>query len=221
MRLIYVFIMLFSTLYTNAQTQDQYRTAARNVEGQRVLGELVRSFMYDGAFPERPQNAYLQFWRINPQTPKQHFDSLTISELKTYHFRESIEGKDVPCSMIIHERIVLKGLQIHHKKYKKDGKVYKKEKYYALGTHERWNCNFEFLDKNDSSKYDLRTIGKRFKRKYEQTEGQMEITKAFFDWLRQVNKNWKVTEKESEDIEDLDSESDLDDLYLWMMLIGA
>lgn len=24
----------------------------------------------------------------------------------------------------------------------------------------------------------------------------MEITKAFFDWLRQVNKNWKVTEKE-------------------------
>lgn len=122
--------------------------------------------------------------------------------------------------MIIHERIVLKGLQIYHKKIQKDGKVYKKEKYYALGTHERWNCNFEFLDKNDSSKYDLRTIGKRFKRKYEQTEGQMEITKAFFDWLRQVNKNWKVTEKESEDIEDLDSESDLDDL-LWMMLIGA
>lgn len=126
MRLIYVFIMLFSTLYTNAQTQDQYRTAARNVEGQRVLGELVRSFMYDEPFPERPQNAYLQFWRINPQTPKQHFDSLTISELKTYHFRESIEGKDVPCSMIIHERIVLKGLQIYHKKYKKDSKVYKK-----------------------------------------------------------------------------------------------
>lgn len=126
MRLIYVFIMLFSTLYTNAQTQDQYRTAARNVEGQRVLGELVRSFMYDGAFPEWPQNAYLQFWRINPQTPKQHFDSLTISELKTYHFRESIEGKDVPCSMIIHERIVLKGLQIYHKKIQKDGKVYKK-----------------------------------------------------------------------------------------------
>lgn len=56
MRLIYVFIMLFSTLYTNAQTQDQYRTAARNVEGQRVRGELVRSFMYDEPFPERPQN---------------------------------------------------------------------------------------------------------------------------------------------------------------------
>ena len=36
-----------------------------------------------------------------------------------------------------------------------------------------------------------------------------------------VNKNWKVTEKESEDIEDLDSKSDLDDLYLWMMLMGG
>lgn len=67
----------------------------------------------------------------------------------------------------------------------------------------------------------MRTIGKRFKRKHEQTEGQMEITKAFFDWLRQVNKNWKVTEKESEDIEDLDSESDLDDLFLWMMRLGV
>lgn len=67
----------------------------------------------------------------------------------------------------------------------------------------------------------MQTIGKRHKRKFKQTEGQMEITKAFFDWLRQVNKNWKVTEKESEDIEDLDSKSDLDDLYLWMMLMGG
>ena len=49
----------------------------------------------------------------------------------------------------------------------------------------------------------------------------MEITKAFFYFLRQVNKNWKVTEKESEDIEDLDSESDLDDLFLWMMRLGV
>ena len=84
MKLIYVFIMLFSTLYTNAQTQDQYRTAARNVEGQRVLGELVRSFMYDGAFPEWPQNAYLQFWRINPQTPSKRVRDASIYASKKY-----------------------------------------------------------------------------------------------------------------------------------------
>lgn len=213
MRLIYVFIMLFSTLYANAQITS----AVRDVKEQRELGELNGTYIYKGAFPnEIPKYAYLQYWRTNTSTSKEQFDSLTISTLQTNWFRERINGEEVPCSFLIHKRIVLKGLQIYHQRYKRNGKVHKEEKYYALGTRERWNCNFEFRDKNDYAKYDSRIIGKRYKKKYEQIDSQMEITKVFFDWLHQLSNEWKVTEKESEDIKDLDEKSSDSDLFWWM-----
>lgn len=213
MRFIYVFIVLFSTLCANAQITS----AVRDVKGQRELGELDGTYIYNEAFPnEIPKYAYLQCWRTNPQTSKEQFDSLTISKLQTHWFRERINGEDVPCSCLIHYRIVLKGLQIYHQRYKRDGKVYKEEKYYALGTHERWNSHFEFRDKNDYAKYNSQNIGKRQRIKYKQSEYQMEITKDFFDWLHQLSNEWKVTEKESEDIKDLDKESSGYDPLWWL-----
>ena len=202
--------MFFSVLSADAQLTS----AVRDCKGQRELGELDGTYIYNDAFPnESPKYAYLQCWRTNPQTSKEQFDSLTISKLQTHWFRERINGEDVPCSYLIHYRIVLKGLQIYHQRYKRDGKVYKEEKYYALGTHERWNSHFEFRDKNDYAKYDSKNIGKRFRHKYKQSDYQMEITKNFFDWLHQLSNEWKVTEKESEDIKDLDKESSDVDLY--------
>lgn len=44
----------------------------------------------------------------------------------------------------------------------------------------------------------------------------MEITKDFFDWLHQLSNEWKVTEKESEDIKDLDEESSGYDPLWWL-----
>lgn len=206
--------MFFSVLSADAQLTS----AVRDCKGQRELGELDGTYIYNDAFPnEIPKYAYLQCWRTNPQTSKEQFDSLTISRLESHWFRERINGEEVPCSALHHYRIVVKGLQIYHQRYKRDGKEYKEEKYYVLGTHERWNGHFEFRDKNDYAKYDsqiiAQIIGKRFRRKYKQSDYKMEITKNFFDWLHQLSNEWKVTEKESEDIKDLDKESSDVGLY--------
>ena len=202
--------MLFSTLCANAQLIS----AVKDCKGQRELGELDGTYIYNEAFPNGiPKYAYLQCWRTNPQTSKEQFDSLTISRLESYWFRERINGEEVPCSALFHYRIVVKGLQIYHQRYKRDGKEYKEEKFYVLGTRERWNGHFEFRDKNDYAKYDSQIIGKRLRRKYKQSDYKMEITKNFFDWLHQLSNEWKVTEKESEDIKDLDKESSDVGLY--------
>ena len=69
-------------------------------------------------------------------------------------------------------------------------------------------------DKKEYSNFDTTKIGKRFRRKYKPHESEMEVTKDFFDWLHQLSDEWKITELESEKIEDHDS-SDFDPFWLY------
>ena len=48
-------------------------------------------------------------------------------------------------------------------------------------------------------------------------ENELEVTKDFFDWLHQLSDEWKITEIESEKIEDHDkkSSSDFDPFWLF------
>ena len=91
-----------------------------------------------------------------------------------------------------------------------------------MGTYERWNGDFDLnygdpfvsYDKKEYSNFDTTKIGKRFRRKYKPHESEMEVTKDFFDWLHQLSDEWKITELESEKIEDHDS-SDFDPFWLY------
>ena len=92
-----------------------------------------------------------------------------------------------------------------------------------MGTYERWSGDFDlnksslFYDKKEYSNFDTTKIGKRFRRKYEPHESELEVTKDFFDWLHQLSDEWKITEIESEKIEDYDkkSSSDFDPFWLY------
>ena len=218
MRFIYILLMLFSTLCANAQLIS----AVRDCKGQRELGELEGTYIYHKAFQNvaLDDDAYIQCWRTNALTPKGQTDSLTISSLKTYCFTEKIEGKEMGCKCVFHDRIVLKGLKIFYQRYKKDNKINKEPKYFIMGTYERWSGDFDlnksswFYDKKEYSNFDTTKIGKRFRRKYEPHESELEVTKDFFDWLHQLSDEWKITEIESEKIEDHDS-SGFDPFWLY------
>lgn len=214
--------MLFSTLCANAQLIS----AVRDCKGQRELGELEGTYIYPKAFQGGVlRDAYIQCWRTNALTPKGEIDSLTISNLETYCFTEKIDGKEMHCKCVSHKRIVLKGLKIFYQRYKKDNKINKEPKYFIMGIYERWNGDFDLnygdpfvsYDKKEYSNFDTTKIGKRFRRKYKPHESEMEVTKDFFDWLHQLSDEWKITELESEKIEDHDkkSSSDFDPFWLF------
>lgn len=155
MRFIYILLMLFSTLCANAQLIS----AVRDCKGQRELGELEGTYIYPKAFQGGVlRDAYIQCWRTNALTPKGEIDSLTISNLETYCFTDKIDGKEMHCKCVFHDRIVLKGLKIFYQRYKEGNKINKEPKYFIMGTYERWVGDFDLNYGDPFVSYDKKNI---------------------------------------------------------------
>lgn len=218
--LLLVFLLLIPRINYG---QEVLKSPVKNCGGQRVLGELCGTYTFKKAFPTSMfEDAYLQLWRTNPNTPQGQGDSLTISRLETHAAREICDGVEIPYKFLNHNRIVVKGLKIFYQKYKKNNTIGKEPSYYVLGTKERWHSNFEFNyipgldDYKERPNFDINKIGKRFRRNYKPCESYMEITKAMFDWLHKLSDDWKVIEEESQEVKDLDKKEDSDDDWLWL-----
>lgn len=210
MRVLFFYIMLFFVLCSKAQIVS----AVRDCKGQRELGKLEGTYIYNKGFSDG-NDAYIQCWRTNTLTPQGQTDSLSISDIEKYCFSEKIDGEYMYCKVVFHRRIIIKGLKIFYQKYKKDNKIDKEPKYYVSGTYECWAGDFGLnfnnplasYDEKKYSNFDTNKIGRRFRKKIVPHDAKMEITKDLFDWLHKFNSGWKITEVESDDVRDYDEKS--------------
>lgn len=107
MRVLFFYIMLFSVLCSKAQIVS----AVRDCKGQRELGKLEGTYIYNKGFSDG-NDAYIQCWRTNTLTPQGQTDSLSISDIEKYCFSEKIDGEYMYCKDLMMSEIMMKNHQV-------------------------------------------------------------------------------------------------------------